>query len=172
MGVTNNHADPDYEWTEPDYYKLDKDTNELVVQTSVVPKAGDTITVSYTYMPMDKEQFGYMVAATYTLAFYSKKNSQGKDDEIFEIDGEKYANGKLVDYLYEQSFMRLQSDYSFFRKRGIILKLNSASEQIYDPDTRRFAKQMTIMLTANFLVEKKELPITDVQGTYELAFNF
>jgi len=168
LSVTDSNADPDYTYTNPDYYTIDKDSNDVVFDTSVIPKDQAQIQIIYSRDPDMKEMEGYRLDCTYTFIIYAKKNSQGKDDEIFEIDGEKTANGSLIDYLFEQFIERITLDYDWFRKRQLQVFLGAISENVYDAETRRFAKQVQLRVQTDFVVDRKQLPIVQPPGTYNI----
>jgi len=169
LDVTDSNADPDYEYTSPDYYKVDYETNEVILQDSVTPKDQASIEIVYSRDPDYKEMEGYRLDCTYTFLIFAKKNSQGKENEIFEIEGEKYANGALVDYLFGQFMERVLLDYEWFRQRQLQVTLGAISENVYDAETRRFAKQVQLNVHTDFVVDKRQLPIVQPPGTYNIT---
>jgi len=146
--------------------------NGLVTfRDSVIPANGSTVTITYTTSPDSAERMGYRYSPSYSIIIYARKNTQGSEDEIFNIDGEKMANGKLVDYLTELVCDRMILDYEYFRSKGLIVKITGISDEVYDSETRLFAKQVTIEVETDLLDDDVQRPIWEVETEYTVTLD-
>jgi hypothetical protein len=166
-------------WLDPtinvdyNYFSLDKMEGIISFRSGNTPPAGSTLTVTYLCDPDDNEKFGYRISPSYAVTCWARKSSQNSpNDEQFVIEGEKMANGRLVDYLAELVVDRITEDYTRLRAKNLQVKVLSYSDTIYDPETRLFARQINVEVTTDFVVKQTDTAIAEIDKEYTVGGSF
>ena len=149
--------------TYPDYYTYNTEQNTVTFR-NLVPN-GTVVSINYSYNTQESEMKGRYVTHTYEVVVWVKRNTSNVNDELFIIDGVKYANTKLVNYLARLVIDKIIQRYREMRARGWKVYVGNPSEIVYDPTTRLYAKIIPIIMEGVEVVEIEENDIQDVQST-------
>lgn len=155
--------DPDPPQTYPDYYTYDTQKNQVTFRNQV--PSGTQVNITYSYNIQESEAKGRYVTHTYEVAVWVKRNTSNINDELFVLDGVKYANTKLVNYLAKLVIDKIIQKYKEAKAKGWKVYVGNPSEEVYDPNTRLYVKVIPVIMEGVEVVEFGEEDIREVQNS-------